>query len=373
MRAVRRIPLSIPDIGERERRRVLEALDTGWVSSAGPMIAEFERELARITGARFAVATANGTVAIHLALVAAGVGPGDSVLVPDLTFVGTVNPIRYCGARPVLTEVDERDGTMSPEAVREHARRDRTVRAVMPVHLYGAPADMTALRSIAAEHGLLLVEDAAEALGSTLDGRAAGTFGIVGCLSFNGNKIVTTGGGGALITDDAALASRARSLSTQSRSDDREYVHDAVGFNYRLTNIQAALGVAQLENFQERLERKRRFAALYRAELVGLPLRFLEPRDGSRSNYWLTAIVLDEPSARAPVLSGLDAAGIDARSFFVPVHRQAPYRDADRAGSLAVADALYERGINLPSSFTSDDDDIRYVCHVLRELLRSAR
>lgn len=369
MRAARRVPLSIPDIGPRERARVLDALDTGWVSSAGPMIGEFEREIARITGARFAVATANGTAAIHLALVTVGIGPGDAVLVPDLTFIGTANPVRYCGARAILTEVRPEDGAMDPAAVRTYIAQDPTVRALLPVHLYGAPADMRELSAIARERNILVIEDATEALGSTLGGRAAGTFGQLGCLSFNGNKIVTTGGGGMVITDDEALAMRAKSLSTQSRTDDREYVHDAVGYNYRLTNIQAALGVAQLENFEERLARKRHFAAMYRSELRGLPLRFLDPREDASANYWLTAVALDDPGARVGVLQGLAAAGIEARSFFRPLHRQQPYRHAEHAGLLTVADDLYARGMNLPSSVGSDEDDIRYVCATLRELL----
>jgi len=225
-------------------------------------------------------------------LVLAGVRPGDGVIVPPLTFIGTSNPILYCGAKPILLDVRESDGTLDPEALATYLRdgtsrsngvlRDRatgaTLRAILPVHLYGAPAEMARISALAGEAGLAVVEDAAESLGSVLDGRACGSFGLIGCLSFNGNKIITTGGGGMIVTSDEQLARRGRHLSTQARIDLTEYRHDEVGYNYRLTNIQAALGLGQLDTFPQRLERKRAMAALYRQRLAGLPLRFLEPR-----------------------------------------------------------------------------------------------
>ena len=228
---------------------------------------------------------------------------------------------------------------------------------------------MGRIAALAADAGLVVVEDAAESLGSTLGGRACGSFGLVGCLSFNGNKIITTGGGGMVVTSDERIATRGRHLSTQARIDQTEYRHDAVGFNYRLTNLQAALGLGQLDTFPRRLERKRAMAALYRQRLAGLPLRFLEPSAESRSNYWLTAIVLEDPSKRVPLLGALDAAGIEARSFFVPLHHQPPYAGMAKWGSLNVADALYAGGVNLPSSVGSSDDDISRVCEVVAGFL----
>lgn len=377
--ATRRIPLSIPEIGSEERSRVLAALDSGWVSTGGPLIGELERAIAQLVGVPHAVAIASGTAAIHLGLLLAGVQQGDGVIVPPLTFIGTSNPILYCGATPILVDVRESDGTMDPDALAAYLRdgttrsgdvlRDTatgaTLRAILPVHLYGAPADMTRISALAHEAGLVVVEDAAESLGSTLGGHACGSFGLVGCLSFNGNKIITTGGGGMVVTSDESIAQRGRHLSTQARVDQIEYRHDAVGFNYRLTNLQAALGLGQLDTFAHRLERKRAMAALYRQRLAGLPLRFLEPSAESRSNYWLTAIVLEDPSKRVPLLGALDAAGIEARSFFVPLQHQLPYAGTAKWGSLAVSDALYEGGVNLPSSVGSSDEDIGRVCDVV--------
>ena len=379
----RRIPLSIPEIGAEERSRVLAALDSGWVSTGGPLIGELEREIARLVGVPYAVAIASGTAAIHLGLILAGVQAGDGVIVPPLTFIGTSNPILYCGARPILVDVRESDGTLDPDALEAYLRdgttrssgvlRDTvtgaTLRAILPVHLYGAPADMARISALAADAGLVVVEDAAESLGSTLAGRACGSFGLVGCLSFNGNKIITTGGGGMVVTSDESLATRGRHLSTQARIDQTEYRHDAVGFNYRLTNLQAALGLGQLDTFARRLERKRAMAALYRERLAGLPLRFLEPSADSRSNYWLAAIVLEDPGKRVPLLAALDAAGIESRSFFVPLQHQSPYADAAKWGELPVSDTLYGGGVNLPSSVGTGDEDLERVCDVVSEFL----
>ena len=377
--ATRRIPLSIPELGPEERARVLAALDSGWVSTGGPLVTELERVIAEIVGVPHAVAVGSGTAAIHLGLLLAGVGPGDAVIVPPLTFIGTSNPILYCGAEPILVDVRESDGTMDPDALATYLRegttrsdgvlRDKatgaTLRAILPVHIYGAPADMARISALAHEAGLDVVEDAAESLGSTLAGCACGSFGLVGCLSFNGNKIITTGGGGMVVTRDENIAKRGRHLSTQARVDQTEYRHDAVGFNYRLTNLQAALGLGQLDTFPRRLDRKRANAALYRQRLAGLPLRFLEPSPESRSNYWLTAIVLQDPSRRVPLLAALDAAGIESRSFFVPLQHQPPYADVTKWGSLSVSDALYQSGVNLPSSVGLTDEDIGHVCDVV--------
>ncbi len=381
--ALRRIPLSIPELGPEERARVLAALDSGWVSTGGPLVGELERGIAQLLNVPHAVAVASGTAAIHLGLVLAGVRSGDAVIVPPLTFIGTSNPILYCGGVPILVDVRESDGTLDPDALAAYLRdgttradgvlRDRTtgapLRAILPVHLYGAPADLTRISALAADAGLAVVEDAAESLGSLLDGRACGSFGVVGCLSFNGNKIITTGGGGMIVTSDERLARRGRHLSTQARIDPIEYRHDDVGYNYRLTNIQAALGLGQLDTFPHRLERKRAMAARYRKRLTGMPLRFLEPSAGSRSNYWLTAIVLEDPTLRQPLLAALDGAGIESRSFFVPLQHQAPYSGMARWGSLARSDALYARGLNLPSSVGSIDEDIDRVCDVVTAFL----
>lgn len=385
MRTAKRIPLSVPVIGARDREYVLRALDTGWVSTAGPDVREFEAAIANIVGTRFAVSTASGTAAIHLGLLAAGVGSADLVIVPTLTFIGTVNPITFCGATPLFADVTAADGNVDAAAIREYlgtgtdrrgaetfdSASGRRIAAMLPVHLFGLAPDMTMLCALARDHGIRVVEDAAEAFGSRVDGRGAGAMGDVGCLSFNGNKIVTTGGGGMVVTDDEERARRARYLSTQARDDSEEFVHHGIGFNYRMTNLQAALGLAQITNLDERLARKRHYAELYRTHLAGLPLRFLESRPGSASNYWLTAIVLEDPAARPRLIRRLRDDGIEARSFFQPIHRQRPYRDAPCTSDMRVAEDLYARGVNLPSSVDLEEVDIERISAVVRQALTS--
>jgi perosamine synthetase len=353
------------------------------VSSAGPDISRFEAAVAGIVGARHAVATASGTAAIHLGLLCAGVRPGDLVAVPTLTFIGTVNAITFCGASPLLIDSIAVDGTLDATALRRYLERDavrekgetrdratgRRIGAMLPVHLFGLAPDLDECARISESYGIALVEDAAEAFGSRVHGRGAGTLGVVGCVSFNGNKIVTSGGGGMVVTDREDIAARARYLSTQARDDKDEFVHHEIGFNYRLTNLQAALGIGQLEDFSDRLARKRAYAALYRRHLRGVPLHFLEARPGNESNYWLTAVVFDDSEARPRVLAHLAASGIEARSFFQPMHWQRPYREAPRVGSMLVADDLYRRGVNLPSSVDLEDADIERISATVCEAL----
>lgn len=380
-----RIPLSIPYVGAEEKLLVTQALEDGWVSSAGPLVSEFEDAIARLVRVDQAVATSSGTAAIHLALAACGVGRGDAVVVPDLTFIGSVNPIQYVGASPVLVEVRESDGTIDVNAIRRYLddaceRRngvsiDRAtglrVRAILPVHLYGSPTALVELAALASERELLVIEDAAESLGSSLSGRPTGSWGSLGCLSFNGNKIVTTGGGGMVVTDDAELAQQARYLSTQARDDPREYRHNAIGFNYRLTNLQAALGLGQLATFEDRLARRRAVAARYRERLHGQAMRFLEPAQSASSNNWLVSIVLDDANLRDELITALDAAGIEARAFFVPVHRQQPYADARHWGDLPIAERLHAGGVNLPSSTGVSLSEVDEVSELVRVFLEA--
>jgi len=380
-----RIPLSIPYLGAEEKLLVNQALDDGWVSSAGPLVGEFENAIAQLVQVEHAIATSSGTAAIHLALAASGIGSGDAVVVPDLTFIGSINPIAYVGASPVLIDVRESDGTIDVDALRRYLddgceRRDGVsidratgarVRAVMPVHLYGSPADLVDLAALAAERELFVIEDAAEALGSSLNGRPTGSWGSLGCLSFNGNKIVTTGGGGMVVTHDADFAKQARYLSTQARDDPREYRHNAIGFNYRLTNLQAALGLGQIATIEDRLARRRGVAARYRERLAGTGLRFLEPARSAISNNWLVSIVLDDAKRREALIATLDAAGIEGRAFFVPVHMQRPYSSARRWGDLRVAERIYAGGVNLPSSTGVSLSDVDEVSETVRSVLEA--
>ncbi|MDI6710303.1 MAG: LegC family aminotransferase [Bacillota bacterium] len=367
-----RIPLDWPNIGELEKRYVLEALDSGFVSSAGPLVAEFERRFSRYVGAKHAVATVNGTAGLHLALRLLGIGPGDEVIVPALTFIATVNPVIYAGATPVVVDVDPRTWNIDPRAV-ERAITPRT-RAIIPVHLYGNPADMVALREIAQGHGIHLIEDATEALGSTIGDRHVGTFGEMGIFSFNGNKVITTGGGGMLVTNDAALAERARLLVNQGRAaGSLEYEHQEIGYNYRLTNLQAALGLAQLERLPAFLDTKRHNAALYRELLRDVPgLAWQEEQREAKSNWWLFSILLDEKEygeGRRSLMERLLSRGIQVRPLFLPLHRQPCYRGYtfDRC---PVAEELHGRGINLPSASFLTTRDVREVCDALKDWRR---
>ncbi|MEW6172105.1 MAG: LegC family aminotransferase [Bacillota bacterium] len=362
-----RIPIDAPNIGELEREYVMRALESGYVSSAGPLIGEFEERFAAYVGARCAVATVNGTSAIHLALRLLGIRPGDEVIVPALTFIGTVNPVVYLGATPVVVDVDPQTWNISVDAM-EEAITKRT-RAVVPVHLYGNPADMTGVVKVASKHGLSVVEDAAEALGSTYKGKHVGTFGKIGVFSFNGNKVMTTGGGGMLVTDDPELAARARLLVNQGRMPGiTEYEHQEIGYNYRLTNLQAALGLAQMERLPEFLATKRRNAAIYRELLQRLPgLEWQHEAESAESGWWLFSVLIDPKrfgEDRISVAQRLKAAGVQVRPLFKSINRQPPYRKYCFR-ECPVAESLHERGLNLPSASFLKEEDIRETCRLL--------
>ena len=366
-----------------EAKYLAECIDTNWVSYVGPFVERFESEFGRAVGAPHAVAMNSGTAALHIALLAAGVGPGDLVVVPDLTFIAPANAVRYCGADPVFVDVtadrwqldvEKVAAFLSTECDRTAAGiRDRLtgkrVAAVLPVHLLGHPVDLDPLMALAAAHGLAVIEDATESLGSTYKGRPPGTFGLAGCFSFNGNKIITSGGGGMLATGSADVARRSRYLSTQARDYGREYVHEAVGFNYRLTNLQAAVGVAQLEQLDAHVRRKREVAARYAAGLDGIPgVTLPGEAPWARSTFWLYTILVAPPARRSSreVIADLDGAGIDARPLWAPLHEQRPYRDA-RTFGLEHSAAIYAAAVSLPSSVDlSPEDQDRVIAAVLR-------
>jgi perosamine synthetase len=364
------IPVFTPWLPESARRYVLDCVDTGWISSLGEYVPRFEAALAGFCEARHAVATANGTVALHLALAVLGIGPGDEVLVPDLTFVATANAVRYTGATPVLVDVDPGTWGMDPEA----ARRKLTprTRAILPVHLYGRPVDLDPLLALAAEHRLDVIEDAAEAHGARYKGRRVGALGRIGAFSFYGNKIFTTGEGGAVVTNDDRLAKRAAFLRDHAMDPRRRYYHPEIGFNYRMTNIQAAIGCSQLEHAEEILARRRAIARAYDAGLAGIP-----GLAGPRTMPWEESIcwmysVLVEPAFgldRDAVAAGLRARGVDSRPFFVPLHELPPYHSGE---PFPAATALARQGINLPSGTALGAGEIAIVCGALRELANAA-
>ena len=310
------IPIAEPSIGEREVELVADAVRSGWVSSIGEYVTAFEDELASRCGVAHAIATSNGTTALHLALAVAGIGPADEVIVPALTFVATAAAVRYVGASPVLAESDPAHWCVDPADVA--SRVTPRTRAIVAVDLYGHPADMDALNEIAAEHDLALVEDAAESLGAVYRQRPAGGLGRLGILSFYGNKLITTGEGGALLTDDPALADRARLLRDHAMDSDRRYWHGEIGFNYRITNMQAALGVAQLERLDDFLARKREIAAAYRAGLQSVPgVSFQEEADWATSSWWMTTLRLDADRGvdRDELAVRLRAGGVEGESI----------------------------------------------------------
>lgn len=362
------IPVFEPWLSEQVRRYVLDCVESGWISSLGEYVPRFERAFSRFCGTAHGVATANGTTALHLALATLGIGPGDEVLVPDLTFVATANAVRYTGATPVLVDVDPATWGMDPDQTRR--KLTPRAKAILPVHLYGHPVDMDPLLDLARRYGLWVVEDAAEAHGARYKGRRVGGLGHLGCFSFYGNKIVTTGEGGMVVTDDPALAEQLAFLRDHAMDPKRRYYHPTVGFNYRMTNIQAAIGCAQLEAIDEILDRRRRIAEAYAGGLQDIPGLGLQPRaDWAEPVCWMASVLIEEGFGRdrGEVIAGLRERGVDSRPFFVPLHELPPYRAEAR---YPVAEALGRRGLNLPSGTRLTPEAIQTVCGAVRELAR---
>jgi len=361
------VALHEPRFAGNELAYVKECIDSTFVSSVGKFVDRFEAELAAYTGAARAVAVSNGTAALQVAFMLAGVQRDEEVLVPALTFAATTAAVVHCGGIPHFVDSEEQTLGMSAPKLRRYLESiadvrggvcinrntGRVIRAVCPMHTFGHPVDIAAIQAIAADFSLVLVEDAAESLGSTVGGRHTGTFGLLGTLSFNGNKTITTGGGGAIITNDAELGKRAKHLTTTAKVAHRwEYTHDAVGFNYRMPNINAALGCAQLEQLPGFLAKKRELFELYRAAFARVPnTRIVAEPEGCRSNYWLQTLVLDESVAglRDEILTATNDAGLMTRPIWTLMHRLIPYRDCPRM-DLSGAESLERRVVNLPSS-----------------------
>ncbi|QDU90517.1 Putative pyridoxal phosphate-dependent aminotransferase EpsN [Pirellulimonas nuda] len=354
-------PVYEPEIGEREKEYVNRCLDTGWVSARGEFVDRFEQEFAAYVGCEHGVSVSNGTTALHLALLALGIGPGDEVIVPTLTYVASANAVAYTGATPVF--VDSLPGTwaMDPDDVRR-VITTRT-RAIMPVHLYGCPCDMTALMGIAQQHGLLVVEDCAEAIGTKVNDRHVGTFGDLAIFSFYGNKTITTGEGGMVVTNSPNLAERCRHLKGQGLAHAREYWHDVVGYNYRMTNICAAIGCAQLERIEETLARKAAVAAEYR-RLLADRYEFQAEPAGAVHSHWMVSLLVDRAGDRNALRANLRAAGVETRPLFYPVHTMPMYVRSYRR--TPVADDLGSRGVNLPSFPGLSQTEIAKIGRVLR-------
>jgi perosamine synthetase len=367
--SARRIPLSEPTFDGNEARYLQQCIEEGWVASRGRFVAEFEALFAAIHGRPDAVSTVSGTAALHIALDGLGVGPGDEVIVPALTFIATANPVRYLGATPVFVDVDPdtygMDATLVAEAITERTK------AIVPVHLFGHPVDHDALAALAGPRGIPIVEDATEALGSAYRGQACGTLGDVGAFSFNGNKVITSGGGGMLLAGDVERTAQLRHLTLQARVPGSiEYLHDGVGHNGVLSNVQAAVGLAQLERLDAKLAARRVLAQRYAAGLRDVAdLRFCEEAAWAHHNFWLMSVLVDPEVAgrtREGVMTALRDAGIDSRPFFSPLPNLPPYREFAGHDAYPVARRLHAQGISIPSSSHLSTDEQDAVIAVLR-------
>lgn len=370
----RRIPVSAPNLGGHELDYVIDCVRSGWVSSRGSYLLRFEQEFAHRLGVPHAVAVSSGTTALHLALASWDIGPGDEVIVPDLTFAATANAVLHAGATPVLVDVRADTLTLDPAAV-EAAITPRT-RAILPVHLFGQMADMDALCDLASRHGLVMIEDAAEALGSRIGERPAGTIGNAGCFSFFANKLITTGEGGMVVFNDAGRAERARRLRDHGMAANRRYWHEEVGFNYRMTNLQAALGCAQLERMDAFLSWRQRLAQEYGRRLAALPaIQRPVERDGIFNSHWIYWIALPDgadESARDQIIARMAEHGIETRPMFHPLHVMPPYRRFAGARGFPVSTAFSHRGLCLPTATDTTLDDLEHVTRTLEMLLHPA-
>jgi len=367
------IPVSAPMLVGNEKKYVSECMDSSWISSCGEYVGKFESAFASFCDTPHAVSCCNGTVALHLALMALGIKPGDEVIVPTLTFVATANAVTYCGATPVFVDSEPQTWTLDPLLI--EAKITPRTKAIIAVHLYGHPADMDAVSEVARRHRLFVVEDAAEAHGAQYKGRRVGALGDIATFSFYGNKIIATGEGGMVLTNDDELARRVRQLRGQGMDFERRYWFPIVGYNYRMMNLPAAIGLAQMENIGWHLERRSCVAAWYQERLRDLPgIRWQTEEEWATNVRWLFTIVLDERLAlsRDAVMSSLEKRGIETRPVFYPMHVLPPYREASRGETYAVAEAVARRGLSLPTWAGLTREDVDYVCDALQECVRGA-
>jgi perosamine synthetase len=364
------IPVCEPTLGGNELKYVQQAVETNWISSAGSFIRDFEAKFAEACGTRYGIACANGTVAMHLAMAALGLEPGDEVIVPTFTMIATINAVTYCGATPVLADSEAEYWQMDVEQVR--AKITPRTKAIVPVHIYGHPVDMDPLMDLARQHGITVIEDAAEAHGAEYKGRRAGGLGDAAGFSFYGNKIITTGEGGMITTDDRDLARLCWNLRDHAFSTERHFWHKFVGFNYRMTNLQAAVGLAQVEQMDKFVEARRRNAAEYSCRLWGIPGITTPPEATWAKNvYWMYGILVDREQygmTRDELRRALADHGIETRTFFIPMHCQPVYWQAFKGQRYPVAERLCRDGFYLPSASSLTLDEIEYVTGVIREV-----
>lgn len=361
------IPLCIPEIKGNEWRYVKECLDTNWVSSVGSYVNLFEKKFAEYTGSLKSVVTMNGTAALQLALMTLEIGEEDEVIVPSLTFISPVNTIRYVGAKPVFCDVCRDTFVMDADKIEELITNK--TKAIMPVHIYGHPVDMGKVMELAEKYNLYVIEDATEALGSEYKGLKLGTIGDIGCFSFNGNKLITTGAGGMLVTNNNKYGDRAKFLSTQTKIvlENKAFYHPEIGYNFRMPNMLAAFGVAQLEKVEEYLKIKIDNANYYNMRLQGVKgITLPVQKSWAKNSYWLYSVIIEEDYGitRDELVEKLSEEGIESRPFFMPVHNMPPYKNS-KCGNMEITDEINKKGINLPSSVGLTKEQIDIICKVL--------
>ncbi|MCR9290832.1 MAG: LegC family aminotransferase [Bacteroidetes bacterium] len=376
------IPLSVPNISGNEWKYVKDCLDTGWISSVGSYVTKFEEEVAKYVGAKYGIAAVNGTAAIHICLKLIGVGLNDYVIMPNITFVATANAIKYTGADPILIDADPDDWQMDLELLENflqnetafdgeghliHKKDRRKIKAILPVHVQGNIGNMDHLMEIANKYHLPIIEDSAEALGSTYKGQHAGTFGLMGCLSFNGNKIISTGGGGIILTSDDKLAQRAKHITTTAKTNSLEYHHDEVGFNYRLVNVLAAIGVAQMEGLDKFIARKKEIGAFYRENLNGVAdIRFQQIRPDVSFNNWLFTI---QTKHQKKLISELNAQNIVCRPFWMPMYKLPMYSNCIYVSKQDNCDYIHKTCMAIPCSTSILDEELEIVTSQIKKIV----
>lgn len=363
------IYLDAPNVGGLEKEYLNKAVDAGYVSTIGPFVSEFEERFAGYVGAKRAVSTQSGTAAIHIVLQELGIGSGDEVIVPALTFVATVNPVLYVGATPVFADVDIKTWNIDPRII-EKCITPKT-KAIIPVHLYGNPCDMEKIMEIARRHNIIVIEDAAESLGAKYKDKYTGTIGDFGCFSFNGNKVITTGGGGMVASDDNNKLSHIDFLVNQARDESKGYYHPEIGFNYRMTNVEAALGLAQMERLDAFLVKKKKFSVIYQKELQGIDcINFQEVYEHAQSACWLTCLIFDGRIDIFPLQKALKRKGIPTRRIFMPVTEFPPYRKYRKEEYKRAYD-IHKKGLCFPSSTLNSEESIYLVCKILKKEVRA--
>ena len=367
------IPVAEPHFDEQELANVVQAVKSGWVSSIGPFIPEFEESFARYCGVKYGVATSNGTCALHLALTVLGIEQGDEVIVPSLTFVATANAVRYAQAKPVFVDSDPYYWCLDPDKL--EAKITPNTKAIIPVHLYGHPCDMDAVADCARRHNLRVIEDVAQAHGAEYKAKKVGSFGDVACFSFYGNKMITTGEGGMCLTNSPELAERMKLLRDHAMSPTRRYWHDVIGFNYRMTNMQAGIGVAQLGKLEQFIEKKRAIARWYEeglGELARNGFITLQPEmPWAKGTYWMYSILTEDTFvSRDELAQRMEQAGVETRPFFHPMHTLPPHRSGE---SLPVCEELSAKGINLPSGVSLTREDVEMIVSNIRAIADVAR